>query len=594
MPAGAAIEDEGVRFRLFAPIAERVQIALEGLDRPLNMASGSNGWHELTTPAASEGSLYRFILPDRTRVPDPVSRYQPKDVHGPSEVIDPATYVWHDGAWSGRPWTDVILYELHIGTFTNEGTFQAAREKLDYLTELGITAIELMCVSDFAGNRNWGYDGVLLYAPDSAYGRPEDLKSFVDAAHARKIMVILDVVYNHFGPEGNFIPKYFPQIWSTRHHTPWGKSLNFDEKYSSVVREFVVQNALYWIEEFHLDGLRLDASHTMVDDSPKHILQELHDRVQLLACTRPVHLILENEQNIEPQLRRDENGAVLSYTAQWNHDITHLLGAVFVELCDGDKWEETEKLAKALAQGFVIAEQERSNTWSCSVPPTAFVSFIQTHDLVGNRPRGDRVFADAPAEAIRAIVSIYLLLPQVPMLFMGEEWGASSPFPFFCDYHGQLADAVRKGRREQLAKLDPAPSVEELEHAPDPQALETFRTAQLKWSEICEEPHVAWLNFYRMVIKVRQEHVVPLLVGLFQSCGSPQVIKPGALAISWKLLGGAKLHLSANLCNKGQTGFPPLRGQLIWQVNLDNEVDEFSPWAVRWSIEKAASQEEEF
>ena len=599
MPFGTSVEG-GVRFRLFAPVLDRVEVLIgrggEGSPEQLAMNKAADGWHELLTTNATTGSRYRFGLPDGTKVPDPASRFQPEDVHGPSEVIDPESFEWSDDTWRGRPWVEAILYELHVGTFTRQGTFEAAIEKLGHLAELGVTAIELMCLSDFAGNRNWGYDGAMLYAPDSAYGRPEAMKAFINAAHLHGIMVILDVVYNHFGPEGNYIGEYFPQIFSDRHSTPWGKSLNFDGEHSSEVRDFIIHNALYWIDEFHIDGLRIDASHAMVDDSPRHILDELHDRVEALYCGRPIHLILENEQNIESRLRRDDDGSAIGYTAQWNHDITHLLGSVFSNLGAPDKEGETAKLGKALAEGFVIAAQMKGKAQCCSVPPTAFIAFIQTHDLVGNRIFGDRVFANAPVNSIRAIACVCLLLPQIPMLFMGDEWGASTPFPFFCDYHGGLADAVRKGRCEQLSKLDPAPSEEEMRRAPDPQAESTLRSAQLNWRELEQTDHAAWFDWYKRLIQVRREAIVPLLQGLTQSCGSSQVVGPGALAIEWILKDGARLSLAANLCDHSTAEFPSTSGRVIWLEGSQNhggvqrEVHgQLGPWSIRWMINDAES-----
>ena len=586
MPFGAALESGGVRFRLFAPDTGHVQLAL-GEDEPISMIASSDGWHELTTSSAAAGSRYKFVLPDGTRVPDPASRFQPEDVEGPSEVIDPDAFEWSDGHWRGRPWTEAILYELHVGTFTHEGTFQAATAKLGHLTELGITAIELMCLADFAGNRNWGYDGVLLYAPDSAYGSPNAVKAFIDAAHSRGIMVILDVVYNHFGPEGNFLPRYFPQIFSERHETPWGRSLNFDGPHSDVVREFIIHNALYWIQEFHVDGLRLDASHTMVDDSPRHILDELHDRVEALQSNRPIHLILEGEHNAEGKLARDVDGNPTLYAAQWNHDVTHLLATVFSDFYETGKEEETRKLAKALREGFVIAAQAQGAAQNCTTPPAAFIAFIQTHDLVGNRIFGDRITANAPWNAIRAIASVYLLLPQIPMLFMGEEWGASTPFPFFCDYHGELAEAVRQGRARQLAMFDPAPTEDEIKRAPDPQAEATWRSAQLNWEELSQSPHAAWLGWYQRIIAVRSRAVVPLLAGLTEGCGSSKILGPGALTISWTLRRDTKLHLAANLCSQPRGGFPPALGTVIWLEGSQKSEDQFGAWSVRWTIEDA-------
>jgi malto-oligosyltrehalose trehalohydrolase len=587
MRFGTAVEQDGaIQFTFFAPGVQNVQLELQGLREPLPMVRGTHGWHQLTTSAATVGARYRFLLPGGTRVPDPASRYQPEDVHGPSQVMDTQRFLWTDAAWRGRAWSEAILYELHTGTFTKEGTFSAATEKLDYLCELGITAIELMCLSDFAGNRSWGYDGVLPYAPDSAYGPPDELKRFIDQAHARGMMVILDVVYNHFGPEGNWIPLYFPNIFSHQHETPWGKSLNLDGPRSAEVREFILHNALYWIEEFHVDGLRLDASHAMVDYSANHILDELHDRVAALACGRNIHLILESEENAEGRLRRDSEGKPLGFAAQWNHDITHLLGAVFSDLCASDSAEETEKLAKAVTQGFVIAAEMKNGQTRCTVPPTAFVSFIQTHDLVGNRILGDRVSAHADARHVRAIASIYLLAPQIPMLFMGEEWGASTPFPFFCDYHGELANAVRLGRLDQLRKLDPALSEDELRRAPDPQAESTLRSAQLDWEEISQPANAAWLDWYKRIIRVRTAAVVPYLSGLTQCCGTSQIVGPGALVLSWTLKCGLRLYLAANLCNSARSGFPKLPGRKIWQEGSVFESEEFGPWTVRCTIEK--------
>ena len=335
---GAEIQAAGnVRFRLFAPAVKAVQVSLEGRAEPLQMQEMDGGWYELATAEAQAGSRYKFVLPDGTAVPDPVSRHQPEDVDGPSEVIDPRAYAWRDVAWQGRPWSESVLYEMHVGAFTPEGTFAAASEKLDHLAAVGITAVELMCIAEFPGLRNWGYDSVLLYAPDSSYGRPEDLKAFVDAAHARGIQVILDVVYNHFGPQGNYLPRYFPQLLTKEHCTPWGDALNFDEDRSDSngcskqVRELIIQNALYWVEEFHIDGLRLDASHAIIDSSPLHVLDEMALRVRELAASfephRRVHLIREDEHNISTELMRSRRGKAKHYTAQWNHDMSHLLGA---------------------------------------------------------------------------------------------------------------------------------------------------------------------------------------------------------------------------------------------------------------------------
>ena len=402
------------------------------------------------------------------------------------------------------------------------------------------------------------------------------------------MMVILDVVYNHFGPEGNHLPTIFPEILSSRHQTPWGAALNFDGPGCHWVRELILHNAVYWIREFHADGLRLDASHAMIDEEPKHILDEIRERVKAAAGDRPVHLILENEINIAERLMRDAQGRPEGYTAQWNHDITHLLTAVMGKGCEERRQDdagETARLGKALAKGFVIAAEEAGKTeFECAVPPTAFIAFMQTHDLVGNRIFGDRLNATVSAEALRAIASIYLLLPQVPMLFMGEEWVASTPFPFFCDYHGELAEQVRQGRCEQLSRQDPAPSPEEMKAAPDPQAESTLRSAQLRWDELASEEHAAMLDWYTRALRVRKASVVPLLKGLHRTCGEFRVVGPGALEVSWTLNGGVQLRMEANLCTESTAGFRAGQGDVIWREGAAAEEGTLGPWSVCWRV----------
>ncbi len=587
LPFGAEPAAEGgIRFRLFAPAVERVRLAIEGRE-PTTMESDGSGWHTLRVGDAGSGTRYRYLLPDGTAVPDPASRFQPEDVAGPSEVIDAAGYAWQADGWQGRPWAEAVLYELHVGTFTPEGTFRAALGKLDHLLALGVTAIELMTISDFAGRRNWGYDAVLPYAPDSSYGRPEDLKALVEAAHARGLMVILDAVYNHFGPEGNYLPQYFPQILSKEHTTAWGPALNFDGEGCEQTRAFVLENALFWLEEYNVDGLRLDAAHAMIDNSPTHILDELAERVRAFAGERHIHLIREDENNIAGELTRDAGGCVVHYTAQWNHDIDHLLGAGFTGTQAArlaDDAGETERLGKAIAEGFVIAAQENHAAFEagCHVPPNAFVSFLQSHDLVGNRIFGERVSSLLPRETVRALVAVALLLPQTPMLFMGEEWGASTPFPYFCDFHGDLSEAVQRGRCEQIGKL-PGVSPEDLKNAPNCQAESTFRSAQLRWEELGEGEHAAWLGHYTELLAVRRARVVPLLRGLSGRCGKFAVLGPGGLQVTWTLAGGARLRLEANLWHEARDGFGAAEGEVLWVEGTADAQGGLGAWSVRWS-----------
>jgi len=490
MPFGAEVRDDGtVRFRLWAPSHDEIQLEIEGETEPRVMPPAGGGWHELITDRARPGTRYNFVLPGGSRVPDPASRHQPKDVHGPSEVIDPATHDWSDGEWRGRPWEEAVVYELHIGAFTPEGTFRAAIDKLDHLTALGVTAIEIMPIGDFPGTRNWGYDGVLPFAPDSVYGRPEDLKALVEAAHARRLMVLLDVVYNHFGPEGAYLHTIAPETFTDRHKTPWGKAIAMD----GPVREYFIHNALYWLEEFHLDGLRLDAVHAILDDSDTHFLDELADRVRAEIPGRHIHLILENEENAGHRLERWQADQPRRYTAQWNDDVHHVLHVAATGDAQGyyaDYINDSQKLGRALAEGFAFQGEvmpyrgRPRGEPSAALPPDAFIAFIQNHDQVGNRPFGDRLTAIASPEAVRAVAAVYLLLPQIPMLFMGEEWGATQPFPFFCDFGPELAEAVRKGRRAEFARFPDFHDPATRERIPDPTAEETFAAAKLAWDDV--------------------------------------------------------------------------------------------------------------
>jgi maltooligosyltrehalose trehalohydrolase len=581
---GATIEQDGVRFRLWAPGCDTVSVVREPDGMTLTMERSENGFHERLWPSATAGMLYRYQLPCGTRVPDPASRFQPLDVHGPSEVVDPAAYVWTE-RWDGLPWHSVVLYELHVGAFTHEGTFLAAIGKLDHLRSLGITAIEIMPISDFPGRRNWGYDGVLPYAPDTSYGRPEHLKALVEAAHQRGIAVLLDVVYNHFGPDGNYLPAYAPNFFTERHHTPWGSAINFDGEHARPVREYIIGNALYWIDEFHFDGLRFDAVHAIIDDSGNHLLDELAQRVRA-STTRPLHLLLENEENDPSRLLR-EAGKPTHYSAQWNDDMHHVLHVAATHERTGyyaDYEGDTELLGTALAEGFAYQGQEMSYRGSprgepCGhLPPDVFVAFIQNHDQIGNRAFGDRLIGTASPAAMRALAATYLLLPQTPMLFMGEEWGARSPFPFFCDFEGDLGRAVRSGRREEFAAFpefqDPAMRHE----IPDPLADRTFTSAKLDWESIDHST----LDHYRALIAARKTHIAPLLASITRG-GVSTTIADSAVTVRWSARQGA-LMLAANLSD-ASVPMPSATGETLWSEG--DTAETFGPWSVRWTLETA-------
>jgi malto-oligosyltrehalose trehalohydrolase len=589
MPFGAELKADGtVRFRLWAPSHETILLELDDRAQSHAMHPGDDGWHDLVTSEARAGTRYRFVLSDGLRVPDPASRQQAEDVHGASLVVDPAAYVWRDDTWTGRQWQEAVIYELHIGTFTPEGTFREAIGKLGHLADLGVTAIEIMPVAAFPGLWNWGYDGVLPFAPANAYGSPEDLKALVDAAHAAGFMVLLDVVYNHFGPEGAYIHVIAPQAFTERDHTPWGAAIDMQV---APVREFFIHNALFWIEEFHFDGLRLDAVHAILDDGPRHLLNELAERVNRLDLRRPVHLILENEDNEASLLVRGGARPRL-FTAQWNDDVHHALHVAATGEADGyyaDYCGDTGKLARALAEGFSFQGEVMSYRGgprgepSTALPPLAFVSFIQNHDQVGNRAFGERLTAISSAPAVRAAAAVYLLLPQVPMLFMGEEWAAPQPFLFFCDFGAALADAVRDGRRAEFARFPQFRDPAKRQRIPDPMAEATFLSSKLDWSDVGREPHADWLAWYRRALAIRKAEVLPLLSHINHG-GRYEIVGEAAVSVRWSITDGRELALAANLSAAPVEGFPTAKGRVLFSEGSTAANGVFGAHSVRWSI----------
>jgi maltooligosyltrehalose trehalohydrolase len=594
-PGPELLASGGICFRLWAPACSLVRIAFydpagSPVGALLDMRAVADGWHEYVEPAARAGWKYHFVLPDGLRVPDPASRFQPDDVHGPSEVVDPQTYRWRDATWSGQPWHRAVVYELHIGTFTPEGTFAAAMGRLDHLVALGVTALQLMPVADFPGRWNWGYDGVLWYAPDSTYGRPEDLKQLIDAAHDRRLMVLLDVVYNHFGPEGNYLGLYAPAFFTDRRRTPWGAAINYDGPDSTEVRHFAINNAVYWLTEFHFDGLRIDAVHALYDDSARHLLDELAERVHA-ACPR-AHLILENQANEARRLARDGRGHPSHFTAQWNDDLHHVLHVAATGERAGyyaDYCGDLPKLARALAEGFsfqgeVMPYRGRPRGEpSATLPPLAFVAFIQNHDRIGNRAFGERLSQLSAPAALRAIAAVYLLLPQVPMLFMGEEWAASQPFLFFSDFAGELGAAVRAGRRREFARFPEYQDALRQLQIPDPQSPHTFESSKLAWAEVREPSHLTWLQFYRQLLAVRHASIIPLLPLIEGSAGSTAISSAGVVLVRWRLKDAGLLRVILNLSDRPAAAGPLEDGQTLWQ---EGQVmpDSLGPWFVRWKF----------
>ncbi len=531
MPFGSRVEPDGTAtFRLWAPGADRVDLMLRhaGADREVPMQALPDGWHETVVDAA-EGSRYSYRINGDLLVPDPASRSNPDDVTGASCLTDPLAFAWPRQAWTGRPWHEAVIYELHVGCFTTEGTFAAAIDRLDDLQALGVTAIELMPVADFPGSRGWGYDGVLPFAPDASYGTPDDLKRLVVAAHQRGLMILLDVVYNHFGPDGNFLHAYAPTFFNADVQTPWGAAINFDAAHNATVRSFFIHNALYWLEEFQFDGLRLDAVHAMHDRSPTHFIDELAQAVRAgPGSQRHVHLILENDLNDASRLLRSGDGSPQLSDAQWNDDVHHTVHVLATGESDGyyiDYASEPVRLfGRALAEGFayqgdpsVFRDGELRGSGSAHLPPLAFVNSMQTHDQVGNRAFGERIAMLAKAagndDALRALLACVLLAPSPPMLFMGEEYAAATPFQYFCNFEGDLAKAVTEGRRAEFGKFarfaDPAVR----DQIPDPNAESTFVASKLDWSERKRQPHAGWLALYTTLLQLRAAHLVPWLAG---------------------------------------------------------------------------------
>jgi maltooligosyltrehalose trehalohydrolase len=553
MPFGAEVlAGGGVRFRLWAPGAKQVELVLR--DKPFPMAA-KDGWYELTVAEAGPGSLYCYRIDGDLLVPDPASRFQPHDVDGPSEVINPAAYKWGDHAWNGRPWNEAVIYELHVGTFTTEGTYAGAVKKLPQLVELGVTAIELMPLSDFAGRRNWGYDGVLPYAPDSAYGKPNDLKALIEAAHAQGLMVFLDVVYNHFGPKGNYLPRYAPQFFTDRHKTPWGAAIDFG---NPVVRQYFVHNVLYWLNEYRFDGLRFDAVHAIIDESPRHILQEIRDSVPAAK-----HLVLENDAN---QARFIGPG---KYTAQWNDDSHHCYHVLATGESDGYYVSYTDApakhLARCLAEGYVYQGEvspftkEPRGEPSKHLPPSCFIDFLQNHDQIGNRAFGERLITLADERALKALTAIQLLAPHPPMIYMGEEWGCKQPFLFFCDFEGELGEAVRKGRREEFARFASFQG-----QIPDPLAEDTFQRCVLDWK--ARDP--GWLAHYKKLLQLRAKAIAPRKFGP----GTYRMLGERAFEVKWP-----GLTLVANCGDQPVAVKDAPKATPLWSNGEPGR-----PWTVNW------------
>lgn len=549
---GAVPTASGTRFRLWAPDAGKLVLSLPDADH--EMIAADDGWFELTAKAPPD-TEYMFVLPDGQRVPDPASRLQAGTVDGPSLVVS-ADYDWqHDRPKRG--WHEAVIYECHIGTFTPEGTFRAAMEKVPHLADLGISVLEIMPVGQFGGDRGWGYDGVLPYAPHPAYGPPQDLRRLIDTAHAHGIMVLLDVVYNHFGPEGNFLRLYASQFFDPERQTPWGAGIDFA---AAPVRRFFIENALYWIETFNLDGLRLDAiDHIRDPKSDPEILIELAQEIRA-NVDRPVHLTTEDNRNITYLHERDEARTPLM-TAEWNddwHNAAHVLLTAETEgYYDAYADNPTLHLARAMAQGFATKGAQGNGRASGHLPPDVFIDFLQNHDQIGNRANGERLTTLAKPEYLQAMQAVLLLSPHIPMVFMGDEWDETNPFLFFAGFEGDLANAVTKGRRREFEHFESFSS----DDVPDPIDPKSFERSRIDWSKAETAPGQAACARFRGLLNLRRERIAPMIPGTGPDCGKVRDAPEGCFAIDWRL-GGGLLSLRANLSGAA-TDLPAAKGDRI-------------------------------
>jgi maltooligosyltrehalose trehalohydrolase len=555
------LPDGSTRFRLWAPALDHVVLET-GDGRVQRLAPDAQGLFEHVMPRCPAGTAYRYRLPDGTAVPDPASRAQVDDVHGDSLVVDPGAYGWQHPDWRGRPWEQTVIYELHPGLC---GGFRGVADELPRLAELGITAIELMPLADFPGRRNWGYDGVLPYAPDRAYGTPDELRALIDQAHGLDLMVFLDVVYNHFGPDGNYLHAYAPPFFREDVQTPWGAAIDFRRPQ---VRDYFTENALHWIEEYRFDGLRFDAVHAIHDpDWLSHTARTIRAAV---GPERHVHLVLENDDNRSELLRRAPDGA--HYDAQWNDDAHHALHVLLTGEHEGYYAAYADAparhLARCLSEGFAYQGEtfgpsgHARGTPSADLPPTAFVLFLQNHDQIGNRAFGERLsLLCREPEALRAATALQMLVPMIPLLFMGEPWGSRVPFLYFTDHtDAKLATQVREGRRREFARFSAFSDPATRERIPDPNEPATFERSR----PVALEDDVGariHADEVRHLLRVRREHLVPGLPGC-TSLGA-EVVGDAAVRARWRLGDGRELTLAANFGAQSLTLDDVPRGVLV-------------------------------
>ena len=560
---GSWFENRNVHWRLWSPEARSIELILEdteGSSSPLPLKPSGDGYFTGVFPEIESGTRYRFRIDGDRSLPDPASRFQPEGVHGPSEVVDPSQFTWTDANWTGLEMETLILYELHVGTFSPEGTFNGVRKKLERLRDLGITAIELMPVADFPGNRGWGYDGVDLFAPARCYGTPDELRQLVDDAHVMNIGVFLDVVYNHLGPEGAYLGAFSPYYFSSKHQSPWGDGVNLDDKHCRHVRDFFIENALHWIHEYHIDGLRLDATHAMVDNSSTHFLKELAQRVHAsLPKERNILLIAEDDHNQAKLIQPADQGGY-QLDAVWADDFHHQVRRMVTGDDDGyfkDFSGNAQDLAQTIRQGWFYTGQKSAfrksprGTPTEGIPLHQFVHCIQNHDQVGNRAMGDRLNFKVDPACFRALSALHLLSPATPLIFMGQEWAASAPFCYFTDHPEDLGKAVTEGRRNEFRHFKAFSNPESRKAIPDPQALSTFLASKLNWDERDTNSHAGILRLYQTLLKLRKTE--PALQRRKQSFFEVDALRKNIIALKRETSGPSTMLVVSCLKDSGRT-----------------------------------------
>ncbi len=586
---GAWPNGGGTHFRVWAPRRGRVEVVLESGDRSpatYPLARGADGTFHGLIAEVGAGALYRYRLDGEGPFPDPASRFQPEGVHGASMVIEPRRYAWGDQSWPGLRLEELVLYELHVGTFTPAGTFAAAGERLDYLRDLGATALELMPVADFPGRRGWGYDGVSLFAPARCYGTPDDLRRLVDRAHGVGLGVFLDVVYNHLGPDGAYLGAFSPYYFSPRHKTPWGDAVNLDGEHSAMVRDFFIENALHWIHEYHLDGLRLDATHALIDDGTPHFLAELAERVGAMPRpgARRALLVAEDHRNLPALVRpRAEGGCGLD--AVWADDFHHQVRRAVAGDREGyyrDYTGSTADLAATIGRGWFYCGQYSEHLQTArgsdpsGVPPRCFVVCLQNHDQVGNRALGERLHHQIDAATYRAVTVLLLCAPETPLLFMGQEWAASSPFLYFTDHDPELGRLVTEGRRREFRSFSAFRDSRARERIPDPQAESTFGASRLPWDECAEGRHAETLRLYRALLQLRRQERA-LCANRWQGFAATAP-GDGALRLCFTAGAGSSLQVVIRLRGAGEVSLDvtPPGGEAQVETLLSTEDERFA------------------